>query len=98
MSECKIGQSAYLPLRRLALGGVECEVELVISDAHPGLKNTITTLFAGGRLATLLHPSPAMTPPPRETPAPDGNRRGSGVPIILPTPRLGGLDEGGEIR
>jgi transposase-like protein len=47
MSECKIGQSAYLLLRRLALGGVECEVELVISDAHPGLKNTITTLFAG---------------------------------------------------
>ena len=47
VSECKIGQSAYLLLRRLALGGVECGVELVISDAHPGLKNTITTLFAG---------------------------------------------------
>ena len=35
------------PTPAVGPGGVECEVELVISDAHPGLKNTITTLFAG---------------------------------------------------
>ena len=64
----------------------------------PGAEEHHHHVVCGGRLATLLHPSPAMTPPPRETPAPDGNRRGSGVPLILPTPRLGGLDEGGEIR